>query len=175
MNGSLPGIGKATRSRGAGDASAVGTLVERTTLFVTLAKLNDGSAQSALHGFSRVLNRIGAQRRLSMKYDQSREISRHAELSENTGIKVYFVDPHSPWQRGINENTNGLLRQCLPKGTDLSVLSQDELDLVAFDLNVRPRKSLGWKCPLKLFMPESFNYDLSTARTLRFKLETALL
>lgn len=155
----VPGHWEGDTIKGSGNASAVGTLVERTTLFVTLAKLADGTANSALTGFSRVLNRIDAQKRISMTYDQGKEMAGHAKLSDRTGIKVYFADPHSPWQRGINENTNGLLRQYLPKGADLSVLSQQDLDDIAFDLNVRPRKSLGWKCPLELFMPESFNYE----------------
>jgi IS30 family transposase len=155
----IPGHWEGDTIKGTGHTSAVGTLVERTTLFVTLAKLADGTANSAVAGFSRVLNRIDAQKRLSMTYDQGKEMATHAELSDRTGIKVYFADPHSPWQRGINENTNGLLRQYLPKGADLSLLSQKDLDDIAFDLNVRPRKSLGWKCPLELFMPESFNYE----------------
>jgi transposase, IS30 family len=155
----VPGHWEGDTLKGARNASAVGTLVERSTLFVTLAKLADGTAEAAVAGFSHVLNRIDAQKRLSMTYDQGKEMASHAKLSEQTGIKVYFADPHSPWQRGINENTNGLLRQYLPKGADLSVLSQQDLDRVAFDLNVRPRKSLGWKCPLELFMPESFDYE----------------
>jgi IS30 family transposase len=155
----VPGHWEGDTIKGSGNASTVGTLVERTTLFVTLAKLADGTANSAVTGFSRVLNRIDAQKRLSMTYDQGKEMAAHARLSDRTGIAVYFADPHSPWQRGINENTNGLLRQYMPKGADLSVLSQKDLDDIAFDLNVRPRKSLGWKCPLELFMPESFNYE----------------
>ena len=154
----VPGHWEGDTIKGCGNA-AVGTLVERTTLFVTLAKLADGTAISAIAAFSRVLNRIDAQKRISMTYDQGKEMAGHAELSDRTGIKVYFADPHSPWQRGINENTNGLLRQYLPKGADLSVLSQKDLDDIAFDLNVRPRKSLGWKCPLELFMPDSFHYE----------------
>jgi IS30 family transposase len=155
----VPGHWEGDTLKGARNASAVGTLVERTTLFVTLAKLADGSAKAAVAGFSRVLNRIAAQQRLSLTYDQGKEMAGHTLLTQRTGIKVYFADPHSPWQRGINENTNGLLRQYLPKGADLSVLSQHDLDAIAFDLNVRPRKSLGWKCPLELFMPESCNYE----------------
>ncbi|MEX3548573.1 MAG: IS30 family transposase, partial [Burkholderia sp.] len=101
--------------------------------------------------------RIDAQRRLSMTYDQGREMAKHEQISEATGIKVYFADPHSPWQRGRNENTNGLLRQYMPKGTDLAVFSQVEIDDIAWKMNTRSRKSLGWKCPTELlFMPESF-------------------
>ncbi|MEX3606501.1 MAG: IS30 family transposase [Burkholderia sp.] len=88
-----------------------------------------------------ILNRIDAQRRLSMTYDQGREMTRHEQLCETAGIKVYFVDPHSPWQRGRNENTNGLLRQDMSKGTDLTVFFQAELDDIAWQMNTRPRKA----------------------------------
>ncbi len=111
----IPGHWEGDLIKGRRNASAVGTLVERTSLFVTLAKVTDGGAQTAVEGFSMVLNRIDAQRRLSMTYDQGREMSQHEQLSERTGVKVYFADPRSPWQRGINENTKGLLRQYLPK------------------------------------------------------------
>jgi IS30 family transposase len=96
--------------KGRGNASAVDTLVERTSLFATLTKVADGGAQAAAEGFSMVLSRIEVQRRLSMTFDQGCEMSQHEKLSERTGVKVYFADPHSPWQRGINKNTNGLLR-----------------------------------------------------------------
>jgi len=155
----IPGHWEGDLIKGRGNASAVGTLVERTSLFVTLAEVADGGAQAAVEGFSTVLNRIDAQRRLSMTYDQGKEMSQHEKLSERKGVKLYFADPHSPWQRGINENTNGLLRQYLPKGIDLSVFSQDELDSVAWALNTRPRKSLGFKCPAELFLPNTFNAD----------------
>jgi IS30 family transposase len=144
--------------KGKGNRTAVGTIVERTTLFTVLVKMEKATAESAVTGFSHVLNRIERQKRLSMTYDQGKEMSRHAQITENTGVKVYFADPHSPWQRGINENTNGLLRQYLPKGEDLSIFSQLELDRIAWQLNTRPRKSLGYKCPAKLFTPEAFDF-----------------
>lgn len=150
----VPGHWEGDLIKGARNASAVGTLVERSTLFVALAKVDRASADEAEKGFGFVLNRIDSQRRLSMTYDQGKEMACHERLSEKTGIKVYFADPHSPWQRGINENTNGLLRQYLPKGVDLSVFSQEELDQIALKLNARPRKSLGWKCPAEIFLPD---------------------
>ena len=120
--------------------------------------MDNASAEAVLSGFSQVLNRIEAQKRLSMTYDQGREMAAHQKLTAATGVKVFFADPHSPWQRGINENTNGLLRQYLPKGSDLSVFSQEELDAIAWKLNTRPRKSLGYKCPAELFTPDSFDF-----------------
>lgn len=141
-----------------GNRPAVGTVVEQTTLFTVLAKMETASAESALQGFGYVLNRIEAQKRLSMTYGQGKEIAAHARLTEATGVKVYFADPHSPWQRGVNENTNGLLRQYLPKGEDLSVFTQEELDAIAWKLNTRPRKSLGFKCPAELFTPDAFDF-----------------
>lgn len=154
----LPGHWEGDLIKGAHNRSAVGTLVERTTLFTVLSKMENASAEAALSGFSHVLNRIDAQKRLSLTYDQGREMAAHQRLTEATGVKVYFADPHSPWQRGINENTNGLLRQYLPKGSDLSVYTQDELDAIAWHLNTRPRKSLGFKCPAELFTPDAFDF-----------------
>jgi IS30 family transposase len=134
-------------------------LVERTTLYVALVKLENGRAETAAEGFAEILNRFDAAMRLSMTYDQGREMARHEDLPERTGLKVYFAHPHSPWERGRNENTNGLLCQYLPKGEDLSSYSQQQLDEIAASLNARPRKSLGWKTPAELFLPEgAFNF-----------------
>lgn len=154
----VPGHWEGDLIKGARNRSAVGTLVERTTLFTVLSRLDNAGAEAALSGFSHVLNRIEAQKRLSLTYDQGREMAAHQRLTEATGVKVYFADPHSPWQRGINENTNGLLRQYLPKGCDLSGFTQEELDAIAWRLNTRPRKSLGFKCPAELFTPDSFDF-----------------
>ena len=164
----VPGHWEGDLIKGARNRSAVGTLVERTTLFTVLAKLDSATAEATVSGFSQVLNRIEAQKRLSMTYDRGREMAGHQRLTEVTGVKVYFADPHSPWQRGINENTNGLLRQYLPKGTDLSLFTQQELDEIALSLNTRPRKTLGWKCPLEVFAPGEF--DLVEYNRQRFAL-----
>lgn len=154
----IPGHWEGDLIKGAHNRSAVGTLVERTTLFTVLSRMNDASARAAIEGFSHVLNRIAAQKRLSLTYDQGREMAEHRRLTEATGVKVYFADPHSPWQRGLNENTNGLLRQYLPKGSDLSGFSQKALDAIAWTLNTRPRKTLGFKCPAELFTPDAFDF-----------------
>ena len=154
----IPGHWEGDLIKGAFNRSAVGTLVERTTLFTVLSKMEDASAEAALSGFSHVLNRIEAQNRLSLTYDQGREMAQHQRLTAATGVKVYFADPHSPWQRGINENTNGLLREYLPKGMDLSRFTQKDLDAIAWQLNTRPRKSLGFRCPAELFTPDAFDF-----------------
>ena len=146
--------------KGARNRSQVGTLVERTTLFTVLAHMQDATALGAANAFSTVLNKVDAQMRLSLTYDQGREMAAHQHLTHITGMQVYFAHPHSPWERGINENTNGLLRQYLPKGEDLSVYTQEDLDKIAWRLNTRPRKSLAWKCPAELFLPEdSFDFQ----------------
>jgi IS30 family transposase len=154
----VPGHWEGDLIKGVHNRSAVGTLVERTTLFTVLSRMEDASAEAAIEGFSHVLNRIEAQKRLSLTYDQGREMAAHQRLTEATGVKIYFADPHSPWQRGINENTNGLLRQYLPKGSDLSGFTQKALDAIAWRLNTRPRKSLGFRCPAELFTPDAFDF-----------------
>jgi IS30 family transposase len=147
----MPGHWEGDFIKGAGNKSSVGVLVERTSRLVLLAKMDDATAASALAGFSAKLNSIAEPLRQSLTYDQGKEMSRHADLAAQTGVKVYFCDPHSPWQRGTCENTNGLLRQYLPKGTDLSLFSQDELDAIADSMNNRPRATHAWHSPLEVF------------------------
>lgn len=147
----MPGHWEGDLIKGAANASAVGVLVKRSSRLVLLAKMDDATAASALAGFTAKLNAIAAPLRQSLTYDQGKEMARHAELTAATGVKVYFCDPHSPWQRGTCENTNGLIRQYLPKGTDLSLHSQDELDAIADSLNTRPRATHDWRTPLEVF------------------------
>src|SRR3954471_24122113 len=125
--------------KGAGNRSSVGTLVERTSRKLVLVKLADAKAETARDGFAAGLLAVPAPLRLTLTY--GKEMARHRELAALTGLRVYFADPHAPWQRGSNENTNGLLRQYLPKGTDLSVFSQAELDAIAARLNSARRSA----------------------------------
>ncbi len=152
----LPGHWEGDLIVGSRNKSAVGTLVDRHSLFVMLARMTDSTATAALEGFSAAFKAIAPEQRKTLTYDQGKEMALHAELAKQTGLSIYFADPHSPWQRGISENTNGLLRQYLPKGTDLSVHSQQDLDQIAWMLNTRPRKSLGYRTPAEVFFESCF-------------------
>jgi transposase, IS30 family len=147
----IPGHWEGDLINGAFNRSAVGTLVERSSRLVMLVQVDNASAVAALEGFSRVLNGVPAPMRKSMTYDQGKAMSEYQQLTERTGVAVFFADPHSPWQRGSNENTNGLLRQYLPKGTDRSGHTQEELKAIAAKLNNRPRKIHGFRTPLQVY------------------------
>ena len=148
-------------------SSAIGTLVERTTRFTMLLHLprmaghggplvKNGPALAG-HGAKAVreaivssITKLPEQLRRTLTWDHGAEMAQHTQLRVDTGLGIFFCDPHSPWQRGTNENTNGLLRQYFPKGTDLSRHSRDDLEAVASALNSRPRKTLGWKTPAEV-------------------------
>jgi IS30 family transposase len=151
------------------ESSAIGTLVERTTRFTMLlhlprmaehgvgARIKNGpalaghGAEAVRDSITNTITSLPEQLRRSLTWDQGAEMSQHARLKIDTSVSVFFCDPHSPWQRGTNENTNGLLRQYFPKGTDLSTHSKNALEAVALALNARPRKTLGWKTPAEAF------------------------
>jgi transposase, IS30 family len=153
----LPGDWKGDFVKGAGNASAIGTLVERKSRYTLIAKMKDCSAQAALEGFTKAFAKVPALMRKSLTYDQGKEMARHKELTNKTGLKVYFCDPHSPWQRPTNENLNGLVRQYLPKGIDLSIYAQKDLDRIAHSLNTRPRAILGFQTPEEVYSNEISN------------------
>jgi IS30 family transposase len=145
-------------------SSAIGTLVERTTRFTMLLHLPhmDGHGQTRVHNgpalaghgaeavrdaITDTITTLPEQLRRSLTWDQGLEMANHVQIAEATGLQIYFCDPHSPWQRGSNENTNGLLRQYLPKGKDLSFYGPGMLDQISAQLNARPRKTLNWRTP----------------------------
>jgi transposase, IS30 family len=129
----------------------VGVLLKRSSRLVMLIKLADATAASALEGFTAKLRSIAEPMRKTLTYDRGREMELHAELTSNTGAMVCFCDPHSPWQRASCENTNGLNRQYLPKGTDLSVHCQAQLDAIVDLLNNRPRAIQGFYPPIVVY------------------------
>lgn len=147
----VPGHWEGDLLKGARNGSAVGSLVERTTRLVILAHLEGTDARSAREGFTRKLKHVPLPLRKTLTYDRGKEMAEHDRLAHRLAIQVFFADPHSPWQRGTNENTNGLLRQYLPKGTDLSGYTQRQLNAIAHRLNTRPRKCLDWATPLEVF------------------------
>jgi len=143
----VPGHWERDLIKGAFNHFCVGTLVEQKTRFVILCKMDGCTADAALEGFSRQLKKLPQSMRTSLTYDRGTELTCYPELMDRLDIGVWFADPHAPWQRGSNENTNGLLRQFLPKGIDLSSASQKYLNHVAMLVNTRPRQTLGWKTP----------------------------
>jgi IS30 family transposase len=132
--------------------SAIATLVERSSRFAVLVRLPNGRSSEAV--FDALKERIATlpqQLVRSLTWDQGKEMARHAQFTLDTGLQIYVCDPSSPWQRGSNENTNGLLRQYYPKGTSLSAVTQEQLDAVAEELNGRPRQTLGFHTPSEKF------------------------
>lgn len=144
----VPGHWEGDLILGTNCRSAIGTLVERTTRFVLLVHLPDGhSAPAVRDAMIPTISTLPEQLRRSLAWDRGTELARHRDITLATGLDIYFCDPHSPWQRGSNENTNGLLRQYFPKSTDLSAHTPEELARVAAELNSRPRKTLGGRTP----------------------------
>ena len=144
----VPGHWEGDLITGTQNRSAIGTLVERTTRYVMLLHLPDGHGADAVQdAMIEAMSRLPASLRKTLTWDQGKEMSNHVVIAAATDLKIFFCDPHSPWQRGSNENTNGLLRQYFPKGTNLSGYHPEYLEFVANQLNTRPRKTLDWRTP----------------------------
>ena len=143
--------------------SSIGTLVERTSRYVMFVKLDGGCATDILDGFKRRLKSIPESLLKTMTYDQGSEMALHETLNAKLNMDIFFCDPHSPWQRGSNENANGLIRELLPKGIDLSLVSHQQLTSIEHALNHRPRKLLGFESPHEVFSRLSSNFIAGVA------------
>jgi len=150
-NREVPGHWEGDLIKGKGNGSAIGTLVERNSRYVMLVKLKNAEARTCLLGFTKAFRRVPEHLRKTMTYDRGKEMAQHEKLTSRTGVKVYFADPHSPWQRGSNENMNGLIRDFFPKGMDLSELSQRDLTRVEKLLNSRARKIHKFYTPHEVY------------------------
>lgn len=159
----VPGHWEGDLIKGAFNRSSVGTLVERKTRFVVLCKMDGNGAEAVLDSFTRQMKRLPSVLRKSMTYDRGSEMACHPDLARRLKIDIWFCDPHAPWQRGSNENTNGLLRQFMPKGTDLGDVSQTWLNDVARLMNQRPRKTLGWRTPEEAMADEIAAFSSTVA------------
>jgi len=142
---------------GQGNRSAIGTLVERRTRFLILVHVPTGrpTAEAMRAGITKAFGDLPAWLRRTLTWDQGKELAQHRQITEQIGTKVFFCDAHSPWQRGSNENMNGLLRDYFPKGVDLRAVTPDELAQVADKINTRPRKTLEWARPADLLAGET--------------------
>jgi IS30 family transposase len=151
-----PGHWEGDLIMGAGNRSAIGTLVERTTRFLILLPFPDGIATTdgVRDAITQALESLPAGLRRTLTWDQGKELAMHQQITSAIGTGVFFCDAHSPWQRGSNENMNGLLRDYFPKGTDLAVHGVEELARIATEVNQRPRRTLGWRRPADLFTTE---------------------
>jgi IS30 family transposase len=144
----VPGHWEGDLIMGKNGRSAIGTLVERSTRYLVLLHLpNGGSAAEVEKAMMAATQRLPETLWKTLTWDQGNEMRNHAQISVSTGLDIYFCDPASPWQRGSNENTNGLLRQYFPKGTDLKAHQPEYLEFVSAQMNTRPRKTLGWLNP----------------------------
>jgi len=150
--GQVPGHWEGDLIKGARNGSAVGILVERTTRLVILARMAGTDARRARDGFTKKLRHVPVPLRKTLTYDRGKEMAEHVRLARRLAVLIFFADPYSPWQRGTYENTNGLLRQYLSKGTDLSGYTQRELNAIAHRLNTRPRKCLDFATPLEVYI-----------------------
>lgn len=147
----IPGHWESDLVVGKNNRSALGTIVERTTRTTILVPLKNKSAETVTKAFAKEIIKLPKQMRLTMTHDQGREMAKHKLLTEMTGVKIYFAHPRSPWERGTNENTNGLIRQFFPKGTDFNKVSRREIKKVQDLLNGRPRAALNFQKPIEVF------------------------
>jgi len=139
---------------GKNQKSAIGTIVERKSRYTLIVKLKARNSKEVAKMFSKILNKLNPILKKSMTYDNGVEMARHENITQKTGMKIYFAHPYSSWERGTNENTNGLIRRYLPKGTDFNLINKKQLMIIQEKLNNRPRKIIGYKTPKEIIDSE---------------------